>query len=71
MLEHVLCDELLGISLNYPILLFLPLQLFLDLHESILHYDVVILLGFLQWLIYDTLDHFFVALDLELAEGDT
>ena len=71
LLEHVLSHVLLCISLNYPVLLFLFLQLLLDLQESILHYNVVILGGLLQWLIYDTLDHFLVAFDLELAEGDS
>lgn len=71
LLEDVFSYILLCISLNYPVLLFLFLQLLLDLQESILHYNVVILGGLLQWLIYDTLDHFLVAFDLELAEGDS
>ena len=71
LLEHVLRHVHLGVSLDYPVLLLLFLQLFLDLEESILEDDVVVLGGCLQRLIYDTLDHFFVALNLELAEGDT
>lgn len=71
LLEHILRHILFGISFDYPIFLLLFLKLLLDLHEPILHNDVVILGGFLQWLIDDTLDHFLVPLDLELAEGDS